>query len=831
MTSYITGNRWLDESDRAQAGGNPFTVVRDGPPTMTARQVKSQKLKDTEWECAHRELLLRAHPPLYPEESEDARLRRAGASDCLWQTIEARINSSLERTDALVFEQLLHLAQATDVEAILVEQDGSRYGLHAIPTALVLAGGVNSADHVRTFPNLACHLRSSGCSVALLQSSHFPSTSIAVALNSALCQLTGLAASNADTFDALASWYKDHREGQALQPSANGVVANTSDTIAPVVIIIDSIESVPQRCLEDLIRTLSEGWTALPITLVLGATTSAAALTAALPSDLIDKALDCRRFNLATAMARLETLVEEVLLGSWPGLIISYELTKALWEAFLVHYFSPGVIVRGWRIAALAHCAAQPAVSLASASLDGVAALRDACGTLNQLDLNFLTPQDLSGAKGNGIALGEALLGVIDGWRKWALAIRFIVTTARAVGLTNGYTYWQVYRDALDPDFVSSGSGKELLLRLDAALKKLSTDAMSELLGNIQAQIQEVIKEDCVGAWASECKRAVELLLNDDDAAHAGGLAAPSAEEDTSKAVHRDDRDGDGAAPVNQKDHHQVGEPAPKKRRDRYYSKASRQTALMVKSRSQSRTHNGKARPDSENEDAGPSAAASISSRAAQWLTTWLLQALKHPPPSLSGASIFTCSDVSSLDALTAAPRHALHTALTQPHLFCSARDDDATASGADSRLGITADVEDACLAYQLYDQDPACVNVADWFTAFREVRLAGNASAQQGLQNQSYAGASDDHAEAVAKRGRGKTLGRKQELSKKGGKEKSTLGIGKQPNRDQEMAARFSQAAAELQFVGFLKPRMKRRRGETVSRSVHMPAVLLGAT
>lgn len=41
---------------------------------------------------------------------------------------------------------------------------------------------------------------------------------------------------------------------------------------------------------------------------------------------------------------------------------------------------------------------------------------------------------------------------------------------------------------------------------------------------------------------------------------------------------------------------------------------------------------------------------------------------------------------------------------------------------------------------------------------------------------------------------------------------------------RQRELAARFSQATAELQLVGFVKP-AKRRRGDYVQRVAHMPA------
>jgi hypothetical protein len=57
-----------------------------------------------------------------------------------------------------VFEDLLAFARKShrvpDAAAQL-----SRDGYHRLPTGLVLAGGVNSADHAQTFPSLVEHLR------------------------------------------------------------------------------------------------------------------------------------------------------------------------------------------------------------------------------------------------------------------------------------------------------------------------------------------------------------------------------------------------------------------------------------------------------------------------------------------------------------------------------------------------------------------------------------------------------------------------------------------------------------------------------------------------
>lgn len=84
--------------------------------------------------------------------------------------------------------------------------------------------------------------------------------------------------------------------------------------------------------------------------------------------------------------------------------------------------------------------------------------------------------------------------------------------------------------------------------------------------------------------------------------------------------------------------------------------------------------------------------------------------------------------------------------------------------------------------------QDPNCQNVAEWFEGF---------AAAGGLS------------------GRGKSV-------KKRGEPKSDSSDTIQSS---EVAARFSQATAELQFLGLIRP-ATRRKAEMVQRCVHMPAL-----
>jgi hypothetical protein len=168
----------------------------------------------------------------------------------------------------------------------------------------------------------------------------------------------------------------------------------------------------------------------------------------------------------------------------------------------------------------------------------------------------------------------------------------------------------------------------------------------------------------------------------------------------------------------------------------------------------------------------------------------------------LSGAAAFTATDAAALHCLTASPRASIHAALTDPAAVLHAAAQHAQQGAAAAVTGFNADMEDACLAYQLLDQDPGCVNVADWLSAFVDVHVKGKGQGKG--------------------RGKGK---RRRGGSSSAGDEDGEEGVGVgEPSRLEELAARFSQATAELQFVGLIKP-AKRRRGDCVARLVHMPA------
>ena len=210
--------------------------------------------------------------------------------------------ATLEATDAGVFQSLLEFAQRSHRPLAAGGSTGAAAGFQRVPTGLVLAGGVNSADHMCTFPNLAAFLHRAGCYVALLQPASF-ARGPGEAFGEVLRQMSGLGESRAEHHAALAAWYADEAggaepqqqpapaaapqqqqqqqaqdgagaaegggkaEGRALRqrpaPAAEAAEAAAAAERAanrrrPLVVVVEGTESVDVLCLRDFLLVASE---------------------------------------------------------------------------------------------------------------------------------------------------------------------------------------------------------------------------------------------------------------------------------------------------------------------------------------------------------------------------------------------------------------------------------------------------------------------------------------------------------------------------------------------------------------------------------------------
>lgn len=435
-----------------------------------------------------------------------------------------------------------------------------------------------------------------------------------------------------------------------------------------------------------------------------------------------------------------------------------------------------------------------------------------------------------------------------------------------------GFTYWQLYRDCSSPAFLSPGGGlTDRIGKLTKAIAQLHDDG-DEVAALIDAMLG-VFASHHVAAWMVNVESTgggdtASMLLSDAVLSLEQFKAAsfPCAQDDHqslppgSKGMaiqqqqelqqhslprqrRRSNRDTDsfainntpGVAVKADQSHSVITHGQSNdvddafyaanismntitQKKDRYHSKATRKAALLSKAQAQGRRSIGLSSNENDLAVGKDLLSRDKSERTgiqlARWLSTWLLGVLKTLPSRVPGSDLFTCRGLSSLDCLSGAPRESVHAALTRPETFFagirsasgsgskSARADVPSANGSargasypmpkSCEMSVdSARAEDVCIAYSLFDQDPACSNVADWFVAFKEVLLAKSGSEEAKKKKKR----AQDDEDTVA--------------------------------GQEEVLARFSQAVAELQYIGMVRP-AKKRRGDHVQRAVHMPSSLL---
>ena len=242
-----------------------------------------------------------------------------------------------------------------------------------------------------------------------------------------------------------------------------------------------------------------------------------------------------------------------------------------------------------------------------------------------------------------------------------------------------GYSYWELYREALLPGLPSRPEGAELLSRLHRAVSRLDrpqAEALAEVLARVPAR---------VGA-AAAANEAVAAAMAGLEAAMA--VQSPAAAEEEAAAA-------EAEVPAAEEEEEAPGPAVAGRKRDVFHSKPSRKAALLANA--------AKAKPAAKagagrrGAAAGGAAAAQETpgTRLASWLQATLGAALAVPPTRAPGAAAATCRDVAALDCLSGSPREAVHRALTEPSVFL----------GLPPGVGFSSDTDDTCLAFQLLEQ------------------------------------------------------------------------------------------------------------------------------
>jgi hypothetical protein len=706
----------------------------------------------------------------------------------------------------------------------------------------------------------------------------------------------------------------------------------------PLVIIVENTEGVNALCFADFLRVLHRLRYRLPITLVVGLTTTARALKSMMPDELFDK-LDCKAFRLTSAIARLDNVVQKVLLGgngAWPGLVFGDKVMESLYNMFMIHCFSAGIVVLGLKVAVAAHFRGHAASCFAVVEFkdgeeresvvgkqdraalalgEGVGGTDKNSGSGGSNTVATTTNSNSGDDTGAGVGtvahvynimppaaashfkklfLGSAaasrtttIVETIDkaklAFSAWSVAVQWLSEAAACVGLFKGYSHWELYRDAMHPVFVKNEEGKHRLTTLHNKLKALDQEGVVQL-----ALVLLQIAEDTYRGGESRLAEVAKLKqFAAIGGKHKGGVGEGDAEEEGEEEERRPkdndviDKGNKPAAAVDATAGKEIttqatspAKPAviqPPAGRDRFFSKKSRTAALLAKAGTAAmnnsggdiNTHNNEGTttkdgdiPKQQQKQQKQNQQVSPGTKFAYWFIPMLTTALQEPPSAAPGSIAFYCKESAILDRLDATPKDTVYHALTDSRAYLGSGNGNAntyngnnTNKGAGYKQdghGFSAEEEDAALAFQLFDQDPDCANVADWFQSFAAVHSRRIEEVQRkNLKNEGKE--KQQQQQQQQKKKKEKKAGERREEKKEteekgegigdgngGGEDGHGDGDGDEDAEDvkeQEkiLAARFSQAAAELQLVGLIKPLQKKKKGDFVVRTVHMPSLEAG--
>lgn len=701
----------------------------------------------------------------------------------------------------------------------------------------------------------------------------------------------------------------------------------------PLVIIVENTEGVNALCFADFLRVLHRLRYRLPITLVVGLTTTARALKSMMPDELFDK-LDCKAFRLTSAIARLDNVVQKVLLGgngAWPGLVFGDKVMESLYNMFMIHCFSAGIVGLGLKVAVAAHfrihaasCFAvvefkdgeerkgvvgkEDRVSLALGVVGGGSDKNGGGGNNIHININNNNHHNNDGDGGDdddgddvgtvahvyntmppaaashfkklflGGAAASRTTTVVEtiqeaklAFSAWSVAVQWLSEAAACVGLFKGYSHWELYRDAMHPAFVKNEEGKHRLAALHNKLKALDEEGVVQL-ASVMLQIAEdtyrggesrpaeVAKLNQFAALGGKLKGGVGDGVGEDKGEEEESGGKDTYVVDKGKEPAADAADAADAS-AGKETSTQIPAPAaaaaavqPPAGRDRFFSKKSRTAALLAKAGTAA-MHNiggggtnnnseGNTTKDGDNQNQhhhkqqqNQKLQASPGTKFAYWFIPMLAIALQEPPSAAPGSIAFYCKESAILDRLDATPKDTVYHALTNSRAYLgSGKGNNNTNNNKGGEEGgggykqdghgFSAEEEDAALAFQLFDQDPDCANVADWFQSFAAVHNRKIEEVQKkNLKNKGKEKQQQQQQKAGGRKGK-KT------------EEENGNGNGREDDDEEEdedvkeqekiLAARFSQAAAELQLVGLIKP-VTKRRGDFVVRTVHMPSLEAG--
>uniref|UniRef100_A0A061R7C0 Origin recognition complex subunit 3 n=1 Tax=Tetraselmis sp. GSL018 TaxID=582737 RepID=A0A061R7C0_9CHLO len=636
------------------------------------------------------------------------------------------------------------------------EQGDRRWQEELLPMGLVFAGGLNSADHKHTFQDLSAYLRSKGSHVARLDPILSNAASPSVALGQVLQQVAHLQGAASGDAEGLMAWYRDLKAGA---PAAER---------SAVVVVLEELEAWQPRLLGDLLILLSESRQEVPVVVLAHMSTSMASLQAMVPPDAACR-LECETFKLPTALDRFELIVRDVLLSGKHGILLHSSTCDAIDTYFQSHDFTTASLMRALQATLLCHFMSEPLSMLIAPAVEGRSALKETIEKVSGEELprllghfrSMLCPGTASDLPREELvaALVAAVGAARDAHVGWSVSLRWLSGAARTLA-------------QMEPQAFGAGFGLKDLFRIASFPSYFSAES-----GDGPNLLKKVLSS-LMGLGATEASDLLRLWLEDVSQVEGGENAlgeiaseARQLREQVDSGFFADGRPSSPGRPSLTEGPEAISRRTPGRGRK------SLEAAVVAFADEQERRRTLGA----EN---------TLGYRLSQLLKTALNRFLVQHPASYPGSVVFRCRQDHGKTPLFGAPRDAFHMAMDP----CAYLTKAVNTSGWDSSVSF----HDTCTAYQLSLQHGEFVNIAEWFSEF-------SSAVKEGIP--------------VQRAQRKKRRTKKHTPDKEMNFESDGLAI--QADRELlELPARFTQALAELQLMGYTRS-TRRNRLDAVQRLI----------
>ncbi|KAH9322169.1 hypothetical protein KI387_016808, partial [Taxus chinensis] len=407
-----------------------FVLSRSGTTASSSKSPKSKRKAECEGHKAGK--ILCGLPPLLEHEHPLYGKWRMEAFTCVWSRMEAIIKDVLAEQNTDTFEEIqqwIHSSFSADLQSKLIcsvkdksiTATCSHLVVKQLDTALVFIRNVEFVDDQNTFKELGSYLKSHNCHVANLTPREFSSKSgVGGCVHSLLKQTVMIIPDTAD-MDILASWHHE-----------------PTNRKHPVAIIIEDVERCNSSILAEFIIMLSEWVVQIPLVLVMGMATTVDALRKLLPSRAIHH-LHPQRFNLKYPLERLEAFIIAVMIESFCGFDIGFEVAKFLYTNFLRQDGTATSFLRALKIACMEHFYCEPLSFLCKELFENSsqADWDELCKALPEVMLKYAA--DLPSVKAQlkckdeeiGVNLATALLDIKKRKQNWSMVLMCLYETGK----------------------------------------------------------------------------------------------------------------------------------------------------------------------------------------------------------------------------------------------------------------------------------------------------------------------------------------------------------------------------------------------------------------